>query len=114
MVITNMLAPHAWASGDITKEDAFEIRQDFFQVLTENLLDHREKKLHIAVGDVNTRLHARMEGEENVIGKFVFGRGAEFVRKLPQHDKEQRDLLVAALQATEHTHMICFSKNQIR
>ena len=92
LVITNTLAPHTWASGDITKEDALEIRQDYFQSFTETLLDFKENKLHLVVGDLNTRLHARMEGEEEVLGKHIFGRGVEFVKKLPQADKEQREL----------------------
>ena len=44
LVITNCLAPHTWASGGITKEDAYEIRQDYFQLFTELLLEQKEKK----------------------------------------------------------------------
>ena len=38
LVITNALAPHTWKSGDRTREDMLEIRQDFFQKHTEVLL----------------------------------------------------------------------------
>ena len=66
LVITNCLAPHTWASGDITKEDAYEIRQDYFQHFTEILLEQKDKHLHLVVGDLNTRLHARLENETDV------------------------------------------------
>ena len=59
LVITNTLAPHTWLSGDRTKDDLLEIRQEFFNHYTDILLDHKEKCLHLAVGDFNTRLHAR-------------------------------------------------------
>ena len=38
LVITNTLAPRTWKSGDRTREDMLEIRQDFFQKHTEVLL----------------------------------------------------------------------------
>ena len=105
LVITNCLAPHTWASGGITKEDAYEIRQDYFQIFTELLLEQRGKNFHLVVGDLNTRLHALLENKTDVIGKYIFGRGTQFTKNLPQHDKEQRMLLIAALRASDHKHM---------
>ena len=104
-VITNCLAPHTWASGDITKEDAYEIRHNYFQLCTEILFEQKDKHLHLVVGDLNTRLHAQRENETDVIGKYIFGRGTQFTKNLPQHDKEQRMLLIASLRASEHIHM---------
>ena len=34
----------------------------------------------IVLGDLNTNLHTRKEGEENHIGPNIYGRGAEFLR----------------------------------
>ena len=73
LVITNTLAPHAWLSGDRSKDDMLEIRQEFFQHYTEILLEQKEKCLHLAVGDFNTRLHASGRGEERVIGAHILG-----------------------------------------
>ena len=78
LVITNTLAPHTWKSGDRSREDMLEIRQEFFQSYTETLLEFKDKCLHLAVGDFNTRLHGQLAGEETVIGKFVWGRGRHF------------------------------------
>ena len=103
VVITNCLAPHTWASGEITP--SYEIRQVYFQLFTETLLEQQEKHIHLMVGDLNTRLHAQLENETDVLGKHFFGRGKQFTKNLPQHDKEQRMLLIAALRASEHIHM---------
>ena len=89
LVITNCLAPHTWASGGITKEDAYEIRQDYFQLFTELLLEQREKNFHLVVGDLNTRLHARLDNETDVIGKYIFGRGTQFNRTYHNTTKNQ-------------------------
>ena len=105
LVITNCLAPHMWAWGGITKEDAYEIRQDYFQLFTELLLEQRDKKFHLVVGDLSTRLHAQPDNETDVIGKHIFGRGPPFAKNLPRHVKEQRMLLIAALRASDHIHM---------
>ena len=71
-------------------------------MLTETLLEHKEKHLHLVTGDLNTRIHAQMENETD---EHIFGRGAQFVKNLPQHDKEQSMLLIAALRASDHIHM---------
>ena len=42
LVITNTLAPHTWLSGDRTKDDMLEIRQEIFNHHTDILLDHKE------------------------------------------------------------------------
>ena len=85
-----------------------EIRQEFFQMCTEILLEYKDKCLHLAVGDFNTRLHGQMTGEESVIGKHVWGRGVKFLKTQDQADKEQRALLVTTLKASTHVHMNSF------
>ena len=107
-MITNTLAPHSWKSGDRSREDMLEIRQDFFQSYTETLLEFKDKCLHLAVGDFNTRLHGQLAGEEAVIGKHVWGRGDKFLKTQDQADKEQRALLVTTLKTTTHVHMNSF------
>ena len=49
LVITNCLAPHTWASGDVSKDDAYEIPQDHFQLFTETLLEQKDKHFHLVV-----------------------------------------------------------------
>ena len=46
-----------------------------------------------------------IEREEKVSGQFIWGAGKQFVMKLPQQDNEQRKLLVAAVEASDHIHM---------
>ena len=53
-------------------------------------MEQKEKHLHLVVGDLNTRLHAQLPNETDVLGKHIFGRGKQFVKNLPQHDKDQR------------------------
>ena len=108
LIITNTLAPHAWKSGDRSREDMLEVRQDFFQKYTEISLEYKDKSLHLALGDLNTSLHGQLAGEEQVIGKFVWGRGTNFLETQAQEDKEQRALLVTTLKATENVHMNSF------
>ena len=74
----------------------------------ELLLESKDKCLHFAVGDFNTRLHARGKREERAIGPFIWGRGKQFVQKMTPIDKEQRGVLVAALKASDHIHMNAF------
>ena len=50
----------------------------------------------------------QLAGEERVIGNFVWGRGANFLKTQAQEDKEQRTFLVTTLKATEHVHMNSF------
>ena len=57
---------------------------------------------------MNTRLHARCNGEERVIGPNVWGRGIEFLKKMNPLDREQRGVLIAALKASDHIHMNSF------
>ena len=43
LVITNTLPARTWKSGDRTRGDMLEIRQDYFQKYTEVRLEHKEK-----------------------------------------------------------------------
>lgn len=61
--------------------------------------------MHVVFGDTNIRLHGRCEGEEDCLGPYVFGRGENFVKQLPQIDKDHRNLLIALLKATDFTVM---------
>ena len=63
--------------------------------------------MHVAIGDLNTRLHARLNGEGDVLGNLVFGRGSDVVQKLSRDDKEHRKELISSLQCTEH--VVCNS-----
>ena len=87
-----------------------EMIQEFFNHYIDILLDQKEKCLHIAFGDLNTRLHARCRSEERVIGPFIWSRGEKLVKKMNPIDKELRSVLVAALKAADHIHMNSFSK----
>ena len=58
----------------------------------------REEKQHVRLfllGDFNARLHGRREGEEQVLGKHIFGKGIEYAEKR-REDKQvlNRDLLM--------------------
>ena len=108
LVITNTLAPHTWKSGDKSRDDMLELRQEFFQSYTEILLEFKDKCLHVAVGDFNTRLHGRLAGEESLLGNHVWGRGVTFLKTQDQSDKEQRALLITTLKAATHVLMNSF------
>ena len=55
------------------------------------------------VGDFNSRIHARKEGEEQTIGPHTFGRGREFLETHYVIETTNRDLLIEALQNNEAT-----------
>ena len=71
-------------------------------------MENKDRCLHQEVGDFNTRLHARCNGEERLIGPFVRGRGKHFLQKVAPIDQEQREVPVAALKASDHIHMNSF------
>ena len=50
-------------------------------------MQQRDGNMHLVNGDLNTRLHARLNGEGDVLGNFVFGRGTDFVNSLSRDDK---------------------------
>ena len=55
-------------------------------------------------GDLNTRFHTRKEGEEDILGNFVFGRGQEY---LEAHDMEgnNRELCINFMRDTNMVNM---------
>ena len=54
---------------------------------------------------MNTRLHARLFRESSILGPRVCGRGAEFLKNIPQLDKENKQLFIASLETSEHYHI---------
>ena len=96
LVITNVHVPSAW-------NHEFEYREDFFEALTLECANRKDKTIHLCIGDFNTRLHARKEGEEDIIGPHIFGRGKEFLDRIYNTAEENRTLLVNLLKATNHT-----------
>ena len=86
LIMTNALAQHTWVSGDEGEEDAYEIRQDSFQIFMETLLGQQLGQYHVVVGDENTRLHARLESETDVLGLHIFEKGPRLLRIMQQED----------------------------
>ncbi len=58
------------------------------------------KFVHIGFGDANIRLHGRCEGEEEISGPHIFGRGKQFVEHLPREEKHL-NLMMAMRKATD-------------
>ena len=54
-------------------------RQQAWELLDETITQTPIAKNLILLGDFNTSLHARKEGEEDHIGEHTFGRGSEFL-----------------------------------
>ena len=54
-------------------------RQQVWELLDETITQIPIVKNLILLGDFNTSLHARKEGEEDHIGEHTFGRGSEFL-----------------------------------
>ena len=52
-----------------------EKSEDYFQSVIEQLLDQKDETQHLVVGDLNTRLHAPLEEETDVLRKHIIGRG---------------------------------------
>ena len=106
LIFTHIHSPHSWLNN-CTPEEAYAIKQEFHQDLLELLLEHNTK-MHIACGDLNVRLHARLDGEEEMIGPFVYGRGKEFVEALNQFDRDHREFLISCLRCAEFVHCNSF------
>jgi len=101
LVIPNHYAPH---NGRPLAE-----REAFFKQISNSLWEHRHG-WHIMVGDFNSRLHARREGEEHIIGPHTFGRGREFLETHYINETTNRDLLMETLQCNEATIANSFSQ----
>ena len=71
MTIASIYIPHD-QTPDIPRQQAWELLDEIITQtpIAENL---------ILLGDYNTSLHARKEGEEDYIGEHIFGRGPEFL-----------------------------------
>ena len=101
LTFTNAYAPHTW-SNQQDLETVREKRHDFFTKFQDLLLEQQGGNMHIVLGDLKTRIHGTLNGKGDVLGQFVFGRGADFVRNLSRDDKEHRKELITSLHCTEH------------
>ena len=63
---------------------------DLQKAYQENKRDH----LCLILGDMNTRLQARKEQEEDVMGKFVFGKGEAVLETQAKDTSENRELFI--------------------
>ena len=105
LTFTNTYAPHKCSN----QKDLETVRpkcQDFFTKLQDSLSEQQQGNMHIAIGDLNTRLHGALNGEGDVLGQHGFGRGTEFINGFSRDDKEHRKELMTSLQCTEQ----CSSK----
>ncbi|MFM7978505.1 MAG: hypothetical protein ACKPKO_04250, partial [Candidatus Fonsibacter sp.] len=55
--------------------------------------------------DWNVRLHARGDGEEDVIGQRVYGRGEEYFTQLTTESRDNRDRMVQLMTAHQQVEM---------
>ena len=62
---------------------------------------------------MNTRLHVRLEHEHDTLGPYILSRGEDFTQKLPQTDKENRQLLIASVDHFEHVQISPMFKKQL-
>ena len=96
-LITNVYAPH---SGRPLAE-----RRGFFKGISEKCERNNKGKCHILMGDFNTRFHGRQEGEEDILGPFIFGRGVEYIDQQeqlrPGDFDTNRQLLCEVLRTSE-------------
>ena len=77
-------------------------RKDFWKKLKHLTLQHPDTTVQIVMGDINTRLQARRQAENDVIGPHIFGRGVNFIKDDPELNRSlaidfcrQRDFLFA-------------------
>ena len=90
LIIISVYIPHD-DSDDNSRDSAWED-------LSGLIGDIPEAINVIVLGDLNTKLHARREGEENHTGPNIYGRGSEFLRN--------RELLTPAEKTTNREHLI--------
>ena len=50
----------------------FDVRQTFFEDLGDMISNTSVNGLKLVAGDLNARLHRRLPGAEDIVGKFVF------------------------------------------
>ena len=93
------------------KNHTFEKREKWFNDLTQHLLV-RNNKMQFTLGDFNTRFHAKTQ-DDTQIGKFVFGRGEEFLKNVYKPEETNRTLFTETLDATNSFVMNTFSQNHM-
>ena len=54
-------------NGDKSRETAYEERQEYFQTFTGLMLEQKQGKFRVVIGDMNTRLHARLPSEASTL-----------------------------------------------
>ena len=56
-----------------------EERQEFFDLLHDQIDVVKSKELFVVVGDFNARIQGRLRGEETMLGPSIFGRSVAAV-----------------------------------
>ena len=98
--------PHSWAN-ERDPEEVFIERQSYFQHLANHFAES-SSWLHMGAGDTNTRLHGRLNGEEDVLGSHIFGSGSDVVELMPHNDQEHQNIVVNCLKDTDHSYANTF------
>ena len=91
-----------------------EIRAQSWDNLEHRALEIPDVKNLIIVGDLNTALHTRRLGEEDVLGPNIYGKGAEHLRiienRLAEENRNNRMYLLDYLRTTGSIHTNTYSE----
>ena len=71
LLMTSAYSPHAGMPGNE--------RRQFYTALDRLHTQHGKAKCYFIAGDFNARIHARMDGEEYILGPHIFGRGRQYL-----------------------------------
>ena len=98
LVIISSYIPHDESNDEQKRQGAWE-------ELTNYIIEIPEAKNVIIMGDINTNIHARKEGEEDHVGGQVFGKGMDFLRAkeqmTPDWKTTNREHLMTLLRTTD-------------
>ena len=67
-----------------SKED----KEKHYHELTETYQECRKSNVTIIMGDMNTRIQGRCEGEEQILGNHVFGKGTDVIEHQTQKQRK--------------------------